>query len=115
MKFKLREEEETPDFKEEFCTKGRAADKKVTDKDVNFDELRMGMEVEKEHTTSEQIAKKIALDHLAEIKDYYTRLKKMEDEAKKEGEDAKDKEEEKEEKGEDEKDEDKDKEDSLKV
>lgn len=42
----------------------------------------MGIEVEKEHTDDEEIAKRIALDHLKEFPDYYTRLKKMEDEAR---------------------------------
>ena len=41
-------------------------------------ELAMGIEVEKEHLPYPCIAKKIAMDHLAEIPDYYTRLKKME-------------------------------------
>lgn len=46
------------------------------------EQLAMGIEVEKEHTDNEWLARKIALDHLAEISDYYTRLKKMEEEAK---------------------------------
>jgi hypothetical protein len=52
--------------------------------DINPDpeQLQMGIEVEMEHTTSEEIARKIAMDHLVEIPDYYTRLKAMEDEAK---------------------------------
>lgn len=41
-------------------------------------ELEMGIKVECEHTTSDQAAKEIALDHLAELPDYYTRLDKME-------------------------------------
>jgi len=41
-------------------------------------ELAMGIEVEKEHLPYSSIAEKIAKDHLAEIPDYYTRLKKME-------------------------------------
>lgn len=41
-------------------------------------ELKMGMEVEKEHTKHEKVAKEIALDHLRELPDYYTRLRKME-------------------------------------
>jgi len=45
----------------------------------------MGIEVEKEHTNNDNIAKKITLDHLSEIKDYYTRLKKMESDAGVEG------------------------------
>lgn len=52
-------------------------------KDIKPDpkELRMGIEVEYEHTPEYLIAKKIAMDHLSEIPDYYTRLKKMEEEA----------------------------------
>lgn len=56
---------------------------KLTDKDVDPGQLKRGIEVEKEHTDDPEIAKKIALDHLAEISDYYTRLDKMEKEAKK--------------------------------
>lgn len=41
-------------------------------------ELEMGVEVELEHTKSRRLAKEIAMDHLTEIPDYYTRLKKME-------------------------------------
>ena len=52
-------------------------------KDVKHDadELKMGIEVEYEHTTNPLISRKIAMDHLVEIPDYYTRLKKLEDEA----------------------------------
>jgi hypothetical protein len=39
------------------------------------------MEIEKEHTDRSEVAKQIALDHLAEIPDYYTRLVAMEDAA----------------------------------
>jgi len=62
-------------------------------------ELEMGIKVEKEHKniydelkkkfgddfpwTLDQFAEKVAKAHLEEIKDYYTRLKKMEQEAKK--------------------------------
>lgn len=51
--------------------------------DIEFDptELAMGIEVEKEHTDTLETAKAIAKDHLAEIPDYYTRLKKMEEES----------------------------------
>lgn len=45
-------------------------------------QLKMGMEVEKEHTDNPALTIQIAKDHLIEIPDYYTRLKKMEDEAK---------------------------------
>jgi len=44
-------------------------------------ELSMGIKVEMEHTDSEAIARRIALDHLSEFSDYYTRLAKMESEA----------------------------------
>jgi len=37
-----------------------------------------GIEVEMEHTNDPTISKYIAKDHLAELKDYYTRLDKME-------------------------------------
>lgn len=60
---------------------GKHKEVPVTKFDPN--EIKMGMEVEKEHTDSEAIAQQIAKDHLAEIPDYYTRLKKMEEEGKK--------------------------------
>ena len=36
----------------------------------------MGIEVEKEHTSDEDKARKIALDHLEEVPEYYSKLKK---------------------------------------
>jgi hypothetical protein len=39
-------------------------------------QLRKGIEVEKEHTTYGQTAREIALDHLSEDPNYYTKLKK---------------------------------------
>jgi predicted deacetylase len=48
-------------------------------------QLRMGVKVEMEHTRSKTVASKIARDHLSEIGDYYTRLNKMERQAKREG------------------------------
>lgn len=57
--------------------------------DISLDkmvkQLKMGIKVEYEHTKDKTISTEIALDHLYEIPDYYTRLAKMEDEAKKEG------------------------------
>ncbi len=41
-------------------------------------EFEMGMKVEMEHTEDEQIASEIAKDHILEIKNYYSRLKKIE-------------------------------------
>lgn len=61
---------------------GLASKKGIGEDDVNPDELKMGIQVELEHTSDKQMAKQIALDHLAEIPDYYTRLKKMENQAK---------------------------------
>ena len=52
------------------------------DDQFDADELAKGIKVEMEHTDDEETAKAIAKDHLAEIKDYYTRLLKMEAEAK---------------------------------
>ena len=45
-------------------------------------QLKMGIAVEMEHTTNKKVAKKIAKDHLAEFPDYYTRLARMEKDAK---------------------------------
>lgn len=47
-------------------------------------QIDMGEKIEMEHVDDEVLAKEIAMDHLEEIPDYYTRLKKMEKEAKKE-------------------------------
>ena len=50
------------------------------DSEFDPEQLKMGIEVEKEHTDCPYLAKEIAKDHLAEIPDYYSRLKKMEEE-----------------------------------
>jgi len=54
--------------------------------DVSFiqNQLEMGIPIEHEHTRDRVLATDIALQHLNEIPDYYTRLKKMEASAKKE-------------------------------
>lgn len=53
--------------------------------DVSFiaNQLKMGVPIEHEHTKNNVVAMDIALQHLDEIPDYYTRLKKMELDAKK--------------------------------
>jgi hypothetical protein len=61
---------------------GMADKKNFKGQDADPNELAMGIKIEMEHTDDPTIAKKIAVDHLSEIPDYYTRLKKMEDEAK---------------------------------
>lgn len=62
--------------------KGGLADKK-NPKDFDSKELKMGIEVEMEHTNDKELAKEIAMDHLAEFPNYYTLLKKMEKKAEK--------------------------------
>lgn len=54
------------------------------DSEYDSKELAMGIEVEHEHTKNNIIAKLIARDHLSEIPNYYTLLKKMEKQGKKE-------------------------------
>lgn len=46
-------------------------------------QIEKGINVEKEHTNSEKLAREIAMDHISEIPDYYDRLDKMEKDAKK--------------------------------
>ena len=60
--------------------------------DVSFiqKQLDMGEPIEHEHTKDHTLAMDIALQHLDEIPDYYTRLKKMETSAKKEHKQFKD-------------------------
>lgn len=41
--------------------------------------LQEGIRIEREHTDSIKVAERIALDHLAEDKDYYSKLKRIED------------------------------------
>ena len=57
--------------------RGEADKKGVTEKDVDANELKMGIKEEMEHTSDKSKAKEIALDHLAEDPKYYTKLKKV--------------------------------------
>ena len=59
---------------------GKAKEEKFTEKDADPEQLKLGIKVEMEHTKNRAIAKRISLDHLAELPDYYTRLLKMEKE-----------------------------------
>lgn len=61
---------------------GGKADGKSTS-DFNPEQIAEGEKVEKEHTDDPAVAAEIASDHLEEIPDYYTRLKKMEESAPK--------------------------------
>ena len=65
----------------DFVGAGRAKEKGIIEKDVDPKELAMGIKVEMEHTDNKYLAKKVSIDHLSEIKNYYSRLKKMEKEA----------------------------------
>jgi len=62
---------------------GKADDKLPAEFDP--EQIAMGIKIEMEHTKDPMIAIEIAMDHLTEIPDYYTRLKQMEDDAKKNG------------------------------
>lgn len=56
---------------------GGLADKNKPE-DFDQEQLKKGIEVEMEHTNDPKLAEEIAMDHLAEIPDYYDRLSKME-------------------------------------
>ena len=66
---------------EDFTEAGFAIEKGFTVDDANPKELAVGRKLEMEHTSNPNFAERIALDHLAEIPDYYTRLIAMEKEA----------------------------------
>lgn len=67
---------------------GKARAVGLRKENVDPDELAKGIEVEAEHTGNRAVAEMIAMDHLAEIPDYYTRLDEMEKRAKDEGSSA---------------------------
>lgn len=54
-----------------------AAKHKVEIKTIES-QLKIGISVEKEHTKNEKLAKEIAMDHLVEDPNYYTKLSKIE-------------------------------------
>jgi hypothetical protein len=58
--------------------KGAAKPKNRPDSTYDPEQLKMGTAVEMEHGLGKEAAKEIAKDHLEEMSDYYTRLKKME-------------------------------------
>ena len=69
-------------FTKHFVQAGHSHDKQFTAAMADPNELAMGIQEEYEHTLHRDIAEKIALDHLSKIKYYYTRLRKMEQEAR---------------------------------
>jgi hypothetical protein len=60
-------------------TVNQIADKHGVSIDEIEKQLEMGIKVEKEHTKNEKIAREIALDHLGEVPNYYSKLKKVEE------------------------------------
>lgn len=54
----------------------------IPDSEFDPDQLAKGIQIEKEHSDSELVAKTIAKAHLKEIPDYYTYLEAMEKLAK---------------------------------
>jgi hypothetical protein len=60
--------------------------------DISFvrNQFKMGIAMEKEHTKDKDLAADIALQHLDEFPDYYTKLKNMESDARKEHKNFKD-------------------------
>jgi hypothetical protein len=56
---------------------------KAKPSDFDIDQIKMGVEVEMEHTDDPYTALEITMDHLTEFEDYYTQLDEMESEAKK--------------------------------
>lgn len=50
----------------------------LTEDKVDAEQLQIGMQIEGEHTDNPEVAKRIALDHLAEHPKYYTFLEQME-------------------------------------
>lgn len=73
---KCNSEEEEVEYKGKTITIGKHDD--TTDAHYDPHELAMGVEAELEHTNDKRTAKNIAKDHLSELPDYYSRLKKME-------------------------------------
>lgn len=66
-----------------FFGDGKAKEEGFKRQHADSRQLKIGVQVELEHTSNSKIAERIALDHLAEIPDYYTRLLKMEVDARK--------------------------------
>jgi X-linked retinitis pigmentosa GTPase regulator len=75
------EEDKNKEHKQTVDLTGLADKEHITEDDVDPDQLKRGIQIEMEHTKDKDVAKQIALDHLTEIPDYYTRLDRMEREA----------------------------------
>lgn len=70
------ENEDSKPLGDSFWKAGDAYKKNFTEKDADPEELKLGIEEEKEHSDDISVRKKIALDHLAKNKKYYSTLKK---------------------------------------
>jgi len=70
---------------EQFHNEGKAVENGTSPEDVDQEQLARGVEMEGEHTSDPGVARSIAMDHLSEIPDYYTRLGAMEKQARAEG------------------------------
>ena len=57
-----------------FISAGKSFEDKFKESDADPKQLEIGTLVEMEHTTIKVLSKKIALDHLAEHSNYYTKL-----------------------------------------
>jgi hypothetical protein len=72
----------------------KEADLEKEDDDKEEDQVKLGMEIEKEHNDltngDPRLVKMIVMAHLKEIPDYYSRLKEMEEDAKEVDEKEKD-------------------------
>lgn len=75
------EELDQPPFTVRTPKPSQIADKHEVDIDLIKQQLRIGIDVEMEHTTDRSVAMEIALDHLNEMPDYYSQLGDMESEA----------------------------------
>lgn len=71
------------DYEKEFALAGLS--NKYPSVKIDLAQVEKGIKVEMEHTSNKQVALKIALDHLAEISNYYDLLAEMEDKAKEMG------------------------------
>lgn len=77
----LKKEDKQAGGKADKATPESVAKKHGVSVDQINKEIEMGIKVELEHTDDKELAREISLDHLMEMPDYYTRLKKMEKDA----------------------------------
>jgi len=76
--YELPKGEKVPGGKSEGMDVDQIASAHGVERSVIEEQLKKGIQVELEHTEDTEVAREIALDHLAEFSDYYDRLEKME-------------------------------------